>query len=109
MEDRETYTTLAEQELEQRFITEMTAIMTGNPQPATLQLLPGAAYTLIGLLQLCCRNPGVTGYTRQVANQVAHGLAGMFDVDSAIGESIRRGWVEEYDQPKINGASHPAA
>lgn len=92
-----TYTTLSNTELEQHFATEMRRLVQADTEPAAIVLQPHHAYTLIGLLQMVCRHPEINGFPREVAMQVANGLAGMFDPASAIAESIRRGWDERYD------------
>jgi hypothetical protein len=55
------------------------------------------AFTLLSLLQLALRHPGLHGYTRDFATRLAKDLESRLSVTPAIRESVRRGWNPEFD------------
>ena len=83
---------LTDAQLEKRVLRELESIMRSWHEPAMITLMPHDTYALIGLVQLAAMHPGCVGYPREVAEKFVEGCMAFFDPNSAIAESIRRGW-----------------
>lgn len=70
------------------------------------ELNPGSAWSLIGLLQLTTRHPGLPPYMKDLAKQVGrHIQSALILAHPDVADILEKGWHSAYDVKKT--APHP--
>jgi hypothetical protein len=60
---------------------------------------PVEAFTLMAVLQLALRHPGLNGYVEAFARNLAQNIEQRLSIQPGLKEAARRGWDQKYDPP----------